>query len=643
MGALSLLLIAVAKAAPAYMDASQTLNAANVGDSFGASVSGAGDVDGDGYADVVVGAPGADGGAGSASVFSGSIVGIAAVPTLVLTAPAGTAAFGGTVAGVGDVNDDGYPDVVVAASAVDGGEGQVYEYLGHPGGVEVDAALILDGEAAPGEFGVTLTGVGDVDGDGFPDVAVGDPLFDNLKGRAYVYRGGPEGLRTDGRWILSGESADQGFGDGLAGGGDYNGDGVDDLAVGATVDAMAAVTYVYYGGVGVANTSADATLPGAWGPVNARDVNGDGYDDLATAGYRPSVYAGGTTGLDAEPTWSFDDAARIGSLGAAGDVDGDGYADLLAGVVVESAGPGCVREDLYLGTPVGPAPLAEASLWGGRGAGDFGVSTAPVGDAGGSALVSFVVGAPDLDGGGQVYVYPGPTEADADGDGSPASQDCDDADPANRPFSDEYCDGKDNDCDGQVDEGLGTVAYEDWDGDGFGDASTVCCACDEAHSASVGGDCDDDDASVYPGAVEVCNGVDDDCNGVVDDGITAAEVCDGVDNDCDGQVDEGFATVWYADADGDGHGDPSTAVLGCEPGPGWVQAGDDCNDADAAIHPGAHDWCFDGVDANCAGPDPRCAKLQQTGCGGGCASGTGEWPTLALAGLAALVLATRRR
>ena len=92
-------------------------------------------------------------------------------------------------------------------------------------------------------------------------------------------------------------------------------------------------------------------------------------------------------------------------------------------------------------------------------------------------------------------------------------------------------------------------------------------------------DCDDDDATVHPGAEEACNGVDD---------------------DCDEEVDEDVDLVWYADSDGDGHGDPETTTTGCEPGEGWVEPGDDCDDADSGISPSASEICND-LDDDCDG------------------------------------------
>jgi hypothetical protein len=181
---------------------------------------------------------------------------------------------------------------------------------------------------------------------------------------------------------------------------------------------------------------------------------------------------------------------------------------------------------------------------------------------------------------------------DMDGDGAYVDEpgcramlfpiDCDDGDPSVRPAAVERCDdGVDNDCDGAVDDGA------DGDRDGFGACS----------------DCDDDDAFVFPGAAEACDGVDNDCTGGADepwdqdgDGAAACgglptddcddtnpsraplvpEACDGVDNNCDGLVDDGF------DADGDG----------------WKTCRGDCDDANAAVNPAAEEIC-DGLENDC--------------------------------------------
>ena len=194
---------------------------------------------------------------------------------------------------------------------------------------------------------------------------------------------------------------------------------------------------------------------------------------------------------------------------------------------------------------------------------------------------------------------------DADGDGFNADEDCDDDDAAVNPDAAEVCDGVDNNCDAKVDEddpnldlNSGETFYADTDGDAYGDANGAVQAC-EAPTGTVdnGDDCDDANADIHPGATEICDeaDTDEDCSGAADDA------------DATGQ------TTWYADGDGDGYGDSATTTTACDQPSSFVSDGTDCDDREAATHPGATDVC-DGVDTDCDGTlDPstciRCADL----------------------------------
>ena len=182
----------------------------------------------------------------------------------------------------------------------------------------------------------------------------------------------------------------------------------------------------------------------------------------------------------------------------------------------------------------------------------------------------------DADGDGAIAACPGETDSDG-------TVDCDDNDPAARPGISETCDGIDNNCDGDIDEGLLLTHYLDVDGDGYGDLETATESCTPPSGyIRAGGDCDDTDPEIGP---------------------QATEVCDGIDNDCDGAIDDGAgAQVWYADVDEDGTPGETTTTTACEPPEGYYAAPDvwDCDDGDPDIGPHAEEVC-DEIDNDCDG------------------------------------------
>jgi hypothetical protein len=179
---------------------------------------------------------------------------------------------------------------------------------------------------------------------------------------------------------------------------------------------------------------------------------------------------------------------------------------------------------------------------------------------------------------------PRPDVVDADGDGFLSDEDCDDSRADVSPAASERCDGVDGDCDGLVDDAATDAPawYADVDGDGFGaGAPTAACAA-PAGTVARAGDCDDVRADVFPGAPEACDTVDSDCDGSLSD----PEATD--------------ASLWYADADGDGFGDAAAGVAACEAPPGAVADATDCDDTRADVSPGAAETC-DRVDDDCDG------------------------------------------
>jgi len=175
-------------------------------------------------------------------------------------------------------------------------------------------------------------------------------------------------------------------------------------------------------------------------------------------------------------------------------------------------------------------------------------------------------------------------EFDADGDGTydalRGGDDCDDGSDEASPLTLEVCDGIDNNCDGEIDEGLVMSGYVDVDGDGHGTGELVEFCEGETGYADTDLDCDDNDPDKYVGAFEEC---------------------DAIDNDCDGIVDNIASSTWYADADGDGYGDSADTIDNCPGEVGYVANDLDCADDDSAVNPAAHEACDDGIDNNCDG------------------------------------------
>jgi len=313
-----------------------TFTGAAVSDYFGGSVASAGDVNGDGFADVIVGAKGADGGGvnrGQAYIYYGG-ASMNNTADVTFTGAANSDWLGFSVAPAGDVNGDGYADVIVGALYASTNNGQAYIYYGGAS-MNNTADVTFTGAADNDSFGFSVAPAGDVNGDGYNDVIVGAKDASSTNGQAYIYYGGAS-MNNTADVTFTGVAAADDFGIDVASAGDVNGDGYNDVIVGAYLAGVGDIgeAYIYYGGVSMNNT-ADVTFTNAADTnigkniiASADDVNGDGYDDvMAISDGSAKVFYGGAS-MDNTADVTF---AGADSVASAGDINSDGYPDLIVG------------------------------------------------------------------------------------------------------------------------------------------------------------------------------------------------------------------------------------------------------------------------------------------------------------------------
>ena len=407
-----------------------TLGGTETDGSLGFSVSTAGDLDADGYADFVVGEPHHSGGDGRALVVHGRAASLGTVAYDQEVTGGTIGRFGNCVAAAGDVNGDGLGDLLVGAPYEDANvsfDGRAYLFLGAASRALVPSALAREGNQADARAGSTVAGIGDVNHDGYADIAIASPYYDNgaaaNAGRVSVYHGSEGEVTSFASWTLAGTQADAHFGSGMCGAGDVNGDGYDDLAVGSPGwdgdQAGEGRIEVFHGGPSGLAATAARTLDGnvvnaGFGAAlaSAGDVNRDGRDDLVvgtstftnafTAEGKIFVYLGGASGLAASPQFTRTGGAVGAQLGysvaGAGDVNRDGYDDIAAGASgVTSAFSLEGAAYVFYGSAGGVQAAGSTSVFGGQAGMALGRSVA-LGDFDGDGCADLVAGAPFWDG-----------------------------------------------------------------------------------------------------------------------------------------------------------------------------------------------------------------------------------------------------
>jgi hypothetical protein len=250
---------------------------------FGYEVSAAGDVNGDGNDDVIVGSPKYNITAqdeGRVFVYFGSNLGLSSVPNWTFDGPHPQAHFASSVAGAGDVNGDGFGDVIIGAEYYDSDvlhAGAAWVFLGSASGPAATPQWIVEGDGQSMQFGYSVSAAGDVNDDGYDDVIVGARDYPH-PGRAFVFLGSETGLSPNADWVVDG------LGYEVASAGDVNGDGFGDVAVASPGSNRVSV---FTGSASGLSDSAFLTLGLGIEPMvfgfsidGAGDVNGDGLSDL---------------------------------------------------------------------------------------------------------------------------------------------------------------------------------------------------------------------------------------------------------------------------------------------------------------------------------------------------------------------------
>ncbi|UCF66841.1 MAG: FG-GAP repeat protein, partial [Acidobacteriota bacterium] len=481
---------------------------ADAGDHHGSAAASLGDVDGDGVADFVVAARYDDTAtgvnAGSVLIYSGA----ERSPLCRATDPEGANSdyLGESVAAVGDIDGDGTTDFAAGANA------DSTSYASYAGSVSVfsgaDCSRIIklvDPEAEyDDELGISVAGLGDINGDGTPDVAAGAHLDDTSEGgnigSVVVFSG------ADGSVLYKatdpGGSANDRLGEALASIGDVDRDGVGDFAAGAEYDDA----------LGGTDSGSVVVFSGATGTklFKLADPDGAGSDHLGCS----------VSGID--------------------DIDGDLIPDIVAGA-------------LYDNTPQG-SDAGSVSVFSGRtgqrllkltdpegAANDYlGSSVGSLADINGDGVPEVIAGAPLADGlasnTGRVVVFSG-----ADGT---VLERFTDADAAESDQLGERVVISLEDITGRGKPEIRAAAILDDLGGASDTGSVVIFAfesdCDADGYTPLGGDCDDDDDTVNPGAPEICDDLDNNCNDEIDEGLQEdPESCNGLDDNCNGLVDEG--------------------------------------------------------------------------------------------------------
>jgi hypothetical protein len=412
------------------------------GDDMGYSVSGAGDVNGDGFDDIIIGSPLYTKDIyreGVSFVFYGAMQGLRSTPDWMIGSGLQGCRFGNSVSSAGDVNGDGFDDVIIAAEDYKvnfgmSGEpksGSVFLYYGSAEGLLETPAWQILAETPEITLGHAVSSAGDINGDGYDDVIVGAPKYESEagqdnEGKVYLYLGGSAGLSPLPDWTYECNQPTASCGNSLGSAGDINGDGYDDILVGAPhfdgdFDQEGAA-YLFLGSSSGLSTTPDWQIRGnqtgselGSAVAGAGDVNDDGHDDIVVGASRYSQeegvhngaafgFYGSPSGLSTLRNWETygaeADAMYGASLDGAGDIDQDGYGDVIIGAYLYGThGSVDTQPDegaiyLFRGSAAGLETVPHWMVASGKAESWFGFAAGIAGDIDRNGVDDIIVGAP---------------------------------------------------------------------------------------------------------------------------------------------------------------------------------------------------------------------------------------------------------
>lgn len=391
------------------------------GDNFGTKVASAGDINGDGFADVAVWAANYWNYSGKIYVYLGSPHGLSKTPAWTTQGEAKNDRYGRSFGTVGDVNGDGFGDFIVAAEAFDAPSatdaGKAYLYYGSAKGLSPTPSWTRTGFAPNELFGDCSGKAGDVNRDGFGDVIIGAFGHNSGEGAAYLFHGSKNGLSDKPAWMVQGEAPNDWFGYSVASAPRANDSGYPSIVLGAKQHKKGNLpnvgkVYVYYGSREGVSKKPSWSAEGenaqdlfGWRALSAGDLYGTGFDGIIVSAYEHSgragnnagkvyVYAGSAGGISAAPSWTAEGENAQDLFGytiASGDFNGDGFSDVIVGASGYKNHTGKVY--LFLGSRQG---LSQTPFWTKTGEGVdnyFGAYVANAGDVNGDGIPDLVVGA----------------------------------------------------------------------------------------------------------------------------------------------------------------------------------------------------------------------------------------------------------